>query len=165
MQFTKAFLTFALIAAPIFAAPAPAAVAEDGHLESRATYVSCKPKTGDFTTKPFKVDVDNAKKQAKAAGFTAGKSGDPHGYQNHEKIIWGVDDCDNGKNPLFEYMIYWEGAAQKEWKKDTKSKDQEKTPIRVLYAKNATNHAVYCGVAIKSNVDKTFQGSGAFLKC
>jgi hypothetical protein len=40
MQFTKAFLTFALIAAPIFAAPAPAAVAEDGHLESRAVSAS-----------------------------------------------------------------------------------------------------------------------------
>jgi hypothetical protein len=34
MQFTKAFLALALVAAPIFAAPT--AVAEDGQLESRA---------------------------------------------------------------------------------------------------------------------------------
>jgi hypothetical protein len=34
MHFTKAFLALALVAAPIFAAPA--AVAEDDHLESRA---------------------------------------------------------------------------------------------------------------------------------
>ena len=34
MQFTQAFLALALVAAPIFAAPA--AVAEDGQLESRA---------------------------------------------------------------------------------------------------------------------------------
>jgi ribonuclease len=128
------------------------------------TYVSCKPETNDSGTKVFKVDVDNAKSQAKAAGFVAGKSGDPHGYENHEKITWGVQNCDSGKIPLYEYMIYWEGAKQKEWQKDTKTSNQEKTPIRVVYAnKNGGN--IYCGVAIKSNVDKTFQGSGAFLKC
>ncbi|KAN0072018.1 Ribonuclease/ribotoxin [Elaphomyces granulatus] len=162
MQFTKAFLALALVAAPIFAAPT--AVAEDGQLGSRATTVNCKPKTNASNIKSFKVDVDNAQSQAKVAGFTAGKSGDPHGYGNGDKISWGVTNCDDGKSPLFEYPVFWEGAKQKEWQKDTKSSSQEKTPIRVVYA-NKNGGIVYCGIMTHSNVDKDYQGKGAFEKC
>jgi len=161
MQFTKAFLALALVATPIFAAPA--AVAEDS-LEARATTVLCKPKTNTSPVKSFKVDVDNAKAQAKVAGFTTGKSGDPHGYGNGDKIHWGVNNCDDGKSPLFEYPVFWEGAKQKEWKKDTKSKEQEKTPIRVVYA-NKNGGIVYCGIMTHSEVDKDFQGKAFFQKC
>ena len=183
MHFTKAFLALALVAAPVLAAPA--AVAEDS-LETRAvsallrsplcywtsltlshilqTYVYCNPKTNTSPVKSFKIDVDNAQAQAKVAGFTAGKSGDPHGYENGDKINWGVNNCDDGKSPLFEYPIFWEGAKQKEWQKDTKSKSQEKTPIRVVYA-NKNGGIDYCGIMTHSEVDKDYQGKDFFQKC
>ncbi|KFZ23185.1 hypothetical protein V502_02337 [Pseudogymnoascus sp. VKM F-4520 (FW-2644)] len=134
MHFTKAFLALALVAAPIFAAPA--ATVEDGvsaaPLEARNTFVLCKPSKNTSGIKSFKVDIANAKAQGQSAGFKAGKSGDPHGYNSGDGIVWGVDNCDNKKNPLFEYPVFWDTAAQKEWKKGTKSKDQSKTPIRVV---------------------------------
>lgn len=83
---------------------------------------------------------------------------------NGDSIHWGVDNCDNGKNPLFEYPIFWKGANQKEWKKDTKTKDQDKTPIRVVYA-NKNGGVSYCGVMTHSEVDKNYQGKGFFEKC
>jgi hypothetical protein len=126
------------------------------------TYVFCKP--NNSPVKSFKVDVDNAKAQAKVAGFTPGGSGDPHIYENRDRINWGVPNCDNGKNPLFEYPVFWEGAKQKQWQKDTKSKDQEKTPIRVVYA-NTRGGIVYCGIMTHSEVDKDFQGKAYFQKC
>jgi len=128
------------------------------------TYVYCKPKTNASNIKSFKVDVDNAKSQAKVAGFTAGKSGDPHGYGNGDHIHWGVTNCDDGKSPLFEYPVFWEGAKQKEWKKDTKTSSQEKTPIRVVYA-NKNGGIVYCGIMTHSEVDKDYQGKAFFEKC
>jgi hypothetical protein len=128
------------------------------------TFVFCNPKTNTSPVKSFKVDVDNAQAQAKVAGFTTGKSGDPHGYENGDKINWGVNNCDDGKSPLFEYPIFWEGAKQKEWQKDTKSKSQEKTPIRVVYA-NKNGAIDYCGIMTHSEVDKNFQGKDFFQKC
>ncbi|KAN0075657.1 Ribonuclease/ribotoxin [Elaphomyces granulatus] len=176
MQFTKAFLALALVAAPIFAAPT--AVAEDGQLESRAvnrsltlqllwilqTYVYCRPVINASNTRSFKVDVDNAQSQAKAAGFTAGKSGDPHGYGNGDHIIWGVTNCDDGRSPLFEYPVFWEGAKQKEWQKDTRTSSQEKTPIRVVYA-NKNGGIVYCGIMTHSEVLVNHQGMAFFQQC
>jgi len=161
MQFTKAFLALAIVAAPILAAPA--AVAENG-LEARATTVTCNPSKNSSPAKPFKVDVNDAKAQAKIAGFTAGKSGDPHGYGNGDGITWGVDNCDRKKNPLHEYPIFWVGSEQKEWEKDTRSKSQQRTPIRVVYA-NVNGAIVYCGIMTHSVVDKEYQGSKAFEKC
>jgi hypothetical protein len=183
MHFTKPFLALALVAAPIFAAPA--AVAEDS-LETRdvgalvwsplyywasltlarilQTYVYCQPKTNTSPVKSFKVNVGNARAQAKVAGFTGGKSGDPHGYGNGDRINWGVNNCDDGKSPLFEYPVFWDGAKQTQWQKDTKSKDQGKTPIRVVYA-NKNGGIVYCGIMTHSEVDKNYQGKDFFQKC
>ncbi|KFY93359.1 hypothetical protein V500_03734 [Pseudogymnoascus sp. VKM F-4518 (FW-2643)] len=166
MHFTKAFLALALVAAPIFAAPA--ATVEDGvsaaPLEARNTFVLCKPSKNTSGIKSFKVDIANAKAQGQSAGFKAGKSGDPHGYNSGDGIVWGVDNCDNKKNPLFEYPVFWDTAAQKEWKKGTKSKDQSKTPIRVVYA-NKNGGISYCGIMTHSEVDKTYQGKGFFEHC
>ncbi|KAL2000167.1 hypothetical protein VTN02DRAFT_3466 [Thermoascus thermophilus] len=165
MHFTKVFLSLALVAASVFAAPA---AVEDGistaPLEDRATSVICKPKTNTSPTKSFNVDVDNARQQAQGAVFQSGKSGYPHRYMNGDKIHWGVDNCDNGKNPLFEYPVFWKGSKQKEWKKDTKTKDQDKTPLRVVYA-NKNGGVSYCGVMTHSEVDKSYQGKGFFQKC
>ncbi|KAN0072031.1 Ribonuclease/ribotoxin [Elaphomyces granulatus] len=165
MHFTKAFLALALVAAPIFAAPA--AVAEDDHLESRATYVFCRPMkdASNMKTSGFKVDVDNAKRLAQAAGFIPGKSGDPYGYENGDNLNWGVLNCEGKNNPLFEYPIFWEGSKlQQEWKKDTKSNQQAKTPIRVVYA-NKEGSFIYCGIMTHQEVDKDYQGKGAFELC
>ncbi|EGO22478.1 hypothetical protein SERLADRAFT_473356 [Serpula lacrymans var. lacrymans S7.9] len=166
MHFTKALLALALVAAPVFATPT--AIVKDS-VEARApsisqTYVTCNPKTNTSPTKSFKVDVNNAQSQAKSAGFVAGKSGDPHGYNSGDGIKWGSNNCDNGKNPLFEYPVFWVGAKQKEWQKDTKTSGQEKTPIRVVYA-NVNGGIYYCGVMTHSEVDKNYQGKAFFEKC
>lgn len=128
------------------------------------TFVLCKPSKNTSGIKSFKVDIANAKAQGQSAGFKAGKSGDPHGYNSGDGIVWGVDNCDNKKNPLFEYPVFWDTAAQKEWKKGTKSKDQGKTPIRVVYA-NKNGGISYCGIMTHSEVDKTYQGKGFFEHC
>ena len=115
--------------------------------------------------KSFTVSVDNAKSQASVAGFQSGTSGDPHLYGNGDNIIWGVYNCDSGKNSLSEYPVYWQkGGIQQQWQKDAKSKDQSKTPIRVVYA-NVDGGVVYCGIMTHSDVDRSYQGKGFFQQC
>jgi hypothetical protein len=62
--------------------------------------------------------------------------------------------------------IYWD-AAKKEWKKNEFSKDQDKTPLRVVYFedKGNSNRPKICGVMTHSKVDKLFQGKDFFQKC
>ncbi|PYI31621.1 hypothetical protein BP00DRAFT_446441 [Aspergillus indologenus CBS 114.80] len=42
--------------------------------------------TNKSGVKEFHVDVDTAKAQADVAGFTTGKSGHPHHFENSDKI-------------------------------------------------------------------------------
>jgi ribonuclease/clavin/mitogillin len=130
--------------------------------------LTCKPTTDKSKTK-FKVDAKLAKSQAAVAGFTPGKSGDPHRFHNGEGLPWGVSDCDKSGATLWEYPIYWMGApgsskGKAVWDKDSKSSKQQSTPIRVVYAE-VSNKAVYCGVMIHGTVEASFQGKGSFVKC
>ncbi|EGN97087.1 hypothetical protein SERLA73DRAFT_169536 [Serpula lacrymans var. lacrymans S7.3] len=156
MHFTKVFLALALVAAPVFANPT-AVVKDDVFTSSTraSTSSTCKPTENSSPTKPFK---------ARTAGFEDGKSSYPHLFGNKEKIAWGLYNCDSGKRTLNEYPVFWKGAKQKEWEKDTKVKDQDKTPIRVVYA-NADGSIYYCGIMIHSKVDKDYTGSDDFVKC
>lgn len=62
--------------------------------------------------------------------------------------------------------IYWD-ALKKEWKKDDPSKDQSKTPLRVVYFedKGNSNRPKICGVMTHSKVDKNYQGKDFFQIC
>ncbi|PSN61562.1 hypothetical protein BS50DRAFT_504383, partial [Corynespora cassiicola Philippines] len=131
--------------------------------------VTCQPTTNKSKQKKFTVDIAYAQKQMDVAGFTPGKSGDPHKYGNGDKITWNVAECDGGKAQLWEYPVFWVGSkgknGQLEWAKDLKtSKQAMNTPIRVVYADNKGT-AKYCGVMTHSEVTADFQGKKFFEKC
>ncbi|PYH86424.1 hypothetical protein BO82DRAFT_397597 [Aspergillus uvarum CBS 121591] len=132
---------------------------------AQGRWLICKPKTNKSDVKKFHVNVDTAKARANAAGFTKGKSGDPHDFKNANKIQWGVKGCNKSKVDMYEYPIYWEGSKIKEWKKDKKADDRDKTPIRVLYIQAKDETLQFCGVVIHLNVLIDYQGSGYFTKC
>ncbi|KAI1394269.1 Ribonuclease/ribotoxin [Hypoxylon trugodes] len=167
MHFTHAILSLAFAVAPLSAAPVEdAGVAQGPGLFARVEYVNCLPAKNQSPQKNgFKVSVDNAKNEAGVAKFqTKTKSGDPHRYQNTDKLNWGVSDCDDANSELWEYPVFWEGANQKTWRINDKTKNQDKTPIRVVYANNNGN-VVYCGIMTHSEVDSNYQGKGYFQKC
>lgn len=66
-------------------------------------WLICKPKTNKSDVKEFHVNVDDAKAQAMAVGFTMGKSGDPHEFKNTDKILWGVEGCNKLEADMYEY--------------------------------------------------------------
>ncbi|RAH40470.1 uncharacterized protein BO95DRAFT_468768 [Aspergillus brunneoviolaceus CBS 621.78] len=123
------------------------------------------PKTNKSDVKEFHVNVDDAKAQAKAAGFTTGKRGDPHDFKNIDKIQWGVKGCNKLEADMYEYPIFWEGAKVKQWKKDEKTSDQGKTPIRVVYVQTKDKQLTFCGVMIHVDVLANYQGEGFLAKC
>ncbi|KAI1641681.1 Ribonuclease/ribotoxin [Daldinia loculata] len=181
MHFFKVILALALAAVPITAIPVDenGIVSEGQYLEARTdTHVTCKPKHNP-ANKSFKVSMNYARAQAKAAGFPPTGhhtgSGDPHRYGNGDKIEWGVKGCNKKNAELWEYPIYWEGMEEKgktkEWKKDHSSNGQTKTPLRVVYIKDKGTHderAKVCGVMTHSKivtVGDGFRGENFFQKC
>jgi ribonuclease/clavin/mitogillin len=113
--------------------------------------------------------VAYAKGQMTKALFKAGKSGDPHSYNNGDHIKWGVKECDDAKASLWEYPVFWQGtkgaSGQLEWAINTKTdKQPKKTPIRVVYV-NQNGGAKYCGIMTHSEVTDNFQGKSFFLRC
>ncbi|TDZ28451.1 Ribonuclease clavin [Colletotrichum spinosum] len=161
MHSTKILVLLAASAASVLAVAVPPS---DQNLQARAATVSCKPKI-NLSTEKFVVNVDHAKAEAKKAGFTDGKSGYPHLFQNHDGIKWGVHNCDDKKNPLQEYPVYWQGyRKQTVWNKEVKVKEQESTPLRVVYA-NKKGSIIYCGVMTHSKVEKNNRGLDNFQKC
>nr|AJF93387.1 hirsutellin toxin [Hirsutella thompsonii]AJF93388.1 hirsutellin toxin [Hirsutella thompsonii] len=163
MKAFTAILASAALFATGLAAPASEATSVNS-LEERAPIVTCRPKL-DGREKPFKVDVATAQAQARKAGLTTGKSGDPHRYFAGDHIRWGVNNCDKADAILWEYPIYWVGKNA-EWAKDVKTSQQKggPTPIRVVYA-NSRGAVQYCGVMTHSKVDKNNQGKEFFEKC
>ncbi|KAI0548485.1 Ribonuclease/ribotoxin [Xylaria curta] len=165
MQFSQGLVALFLFAVPALCAPVEGnSITAADTLVSRATTVTCKPKSNKSKTKTFKVSVDNAKSQAQAVKFGTGKSDYPHGFGNKEKINWGVRECDDAKADLEEYPVFYNGAKQSEWMKDTKKSAQDKTPTRVIYA-NKSGAVVYCGIVIHETVGSDYAGSNDFLKC
>ncbi|KAM4056756.1 hirsutellin A toxin [Hirsutella rhossiliensis] len=160
-------LLIAVFAAAVLNAPALAAPVEaDGvRLEERAPIVTCKPKLNGKTEKIFKVDVATAQAEARTAGLTTGKSGDPHRYFNGDHINFGVHNCDKKDAILWEYPIFWVGKNAR-WEKDVKTDKQKggATPIRVVYA-NSNGGVQYCGVMTHSEVNDKNQGLKFFQKC
>ncbi|KAM5354692.1 hypothetical protein ACJ41O_001339 [Fusarium nematophilum] len=134
-------------------------------LEARDPFVFCKPKLNG-KEKSFKVDVAVAQAQARKAGLTTGKSGDPHRYFNGDKLVFGVNNCDKASAILWEYPIYWVEKKGVEWEKDVKTDKQRggSTPIRVVYS-NSNGGIEYCGVMTHSTVNANNQGSAFFQKC
>ncbi|KAG8422863.1 hypothetical protein J3459_009957 [Metarhizium acridum] len=58
-------------------------------------------------SKKFRVDVGVAEDQARKAGFTTCRSGDPHRYMNGDNIEFGSHNCDQGKEQfLWKDPIY-----------------------------------------------------------
>ncbi|RAH78782.1 hypothetical protein BO86DRAFT_402461 [Aspergillus japonicus CBS 114.51] len=105
-------------------------------------WLICKPKTNKSDVKEFHVNVDIAKAQANAAGFTKCKSG----------------DLTTSRTPT-------RFSGIKEYKKGNKSDDQDKTPIRVVYVQTKDKKLQFCGVMIHLDVLVDYQGSGYFAKC
>lgn len=111
------------------------------------------------------MDEAVARAQAKKAGLTTGKSGDPHRYFNGDHIVFNVHNCDKPGAILWEYPIYWVGKNF-EWQKDTKTDKQPggPTPIRVVYS-NSNGGIEYCGTMTHAFVNAQNQGLGFFQRC
>jgi len=112
------------------------------------------------------VDIAKAQQQMHKAGMSGGKSGDPHKYNNGDNIDWQNQNCNNKKNILMEYPIYWEQkkSGQQEWRKESISKGQDSTPLRAVWA-NMNGGFVFCGVMTHKEVTADFQGRGFFQRC
>ncbi|KAF4930430.1 hypothetical protein CGCVW01_v000961 [Colletotrichum viniferum] len=152
MHFIKTLIPLALFTAPIWAVPTPAT--EDS-LEARAS---------EAKKKKFVVEIEKVKIEATNAGFAAGKSSYPHVFGNQETINWGVKACTNGKPTLYEYPVFWQGYKGAVWQKDEKVKNQNVSPLRVVYT-NSKGSVVYCGVMTHVEVSKDYRGSKEFKKC
>lgn len=111
------------------------------------------------------MDVATAQTQARKAGLSTGKSGDPHRYHNGDKISFGAHGCDKKDAVLWEFPVYWVGKNA-EWAKDVKTDKQPggPTPLRVVYA-NSNGGIQYCGVMTHSEVNDRNQGLKFFQKC
>ncbi|KAJ2988679.1 hypothetical protein NUW58_g3851 [Xylaria curta] len=165
MLLSRGLVALFLLAGTALCAPVEGnSISAADPLAARDTIVTCVPKKNDSPTKSFKVSVDNGKSQAQVAGFSTGKSGYPHLFENKEGLKWGVRECDEANVALEEYPLFWSGAKQSEWKKDVKKSDQDKTPIRVIYA-NKSGAVVYCGIVVHGTVAADYSGSDAFVKC
>ncbi|KAI0438911.1 Ribonuclease/ribotoxin [Xylaria telfairii] len=165
MQFTQGLVALFFLVAPALCAPTEGnLVSAADALAARDTTVTCRPMTNHSPTRNFRVSVDNAKSQARAVKFKTGRSDYPHRFGNMEHIHWGVRQCDEAKADLEEYPVFWSGSRQREWRADDKKSDQEKTPIRVMYA-NARGTVVYCGIVTHDTVGSDYAGSGNFSKC
>ncbi|KAJ5127426.1 hirsutellin A toxin [Penicillium atrosanguineum] len=158
MKLLASLVTAVALNASVLAASATDSAAFT--LEERAP-----PKLNSTHDKLFKVDVAVAKTQAKKAGLTTGKSGEPHRYYNGDHIHFGVHNCDKRDAILWEYPIYWVDKRA-EWEKDVKTTYQKggPTPIRAVYA-NSNGGIEYCGVMTYTIVNDKNQGSGFFTKC
>ncbi|KAI8303329.1 hypothetical protein K4K61_007186 [Colletotrichum sp. SAR11_59] len=174
MHFIKTLIPLALFTVPILAVPTPAT--ENG-LEARAppksapkqapkkpATVTCTPTKSKAKEKKFVVEIEKVKIEATNAGFAAGKSSYPHVFGNQEKINWGVEACTSGKPTLYEYPVFWQGYKGAVWQKDEKVKNQNVSPLRVVYA-NSKGSVVYCGVMTHVEVSKDYRGSKEFKKC
>ncbi|KAE8141818.1 Ribonuclease/ribotoxin [Aspergillus pseudotamarii] len=170
MQLTKAILALALIVSPIFAAPTD--VGEEivsTKLEARSPKVVCKPEKNASNVKEFEVDVTEAEKLAKKIGWKTDptKSDYPHPFGDKEKLWANIpleaNKC-NSKTRMLEYPVYWTTSKTKEWDPKKKKKEQNKTPIRIVYS-NLNGALHYCGAMIHETVSKDFSGSGDFILC
>ncbi|OAQ65109.1 hirsutellin A toxin [Pochonia chlamydosporia 170] len=165
MKFFATLLTAAALNTPVLAGPVAELV--ENNLEERAPFVNCRPRLNNAAgpIRNFQVDVAVAQAQARKAGFTTGKSGDPHRYYNGDGLVFNIYNCDKAGAMLWEYPIYWVGKNA-EWEKDTKTDRQPggPTPIRVVYANN-NGGIVYCGVMTHSIVTNNNQGQGFFQLC
>ncbi|GMF76477.1 unnamed protein product [Aspergillus oryzae] len=149
MQLTKAILALALVVSPILAAPTEVGEGSSGV--------------------KFEVDVKAAKALAQKIGWTTDstKSDYPHPFGDKEKL-WAhipleANKC-NSKTRMLEYPVYWTKSKVKEWDPSKKKKEQQKTPIRIVYS-NLNGALHYCGTMIHKTVAKDFGGSGDFKLC
>ncbi|KAG8424708.1 hypothetical protein J3458_001480 [Metarhizium acridum] len=144
------------LAAPVLAGPI-----------TRADTVTCEPRLDSETgkIKKFRVDVGVAEDQARKAGFTTCRSGDPHRYMNGDNIEFGSHNCDKEGAILWKYPIY-RVDKKAGWQKEEKTDRQPggPTPIRVVCANNNGN-IVYCGVMTHDVVKNNYHGEKSFLKC
>ncbi|KAE8158961.1 Ribonuclease/ribotoxin [Aspergillus tamarii] len=170
MQLTKAILALALVVSPILAAPTD--VGEEivnTNLEARAAKVVCKPDVNESNVKKFEVDVAKAEALAKKIGWTTDStmSDYPHPFGDKEKLWEKIpleaNKC-NSKTRMLEYPVYWTTSKAKEWDPAKKKKDQQKTPIRLVYS-NLNGALHYCGAMIHKKVSKDFSGSDDFKLC
>ncbi|KAE8382367.1 Ribonuclease/ribotoxin [Aspergillus bertholletiae] len=170
MQLTKAILAVALVVSPVFAAPAEAgSEIVNLNLEARAAKtVTCTPEK-NLSGVDFKVDVAKAQALAKKIGWTTDSSMSdyPHPFGDKEKL-WEKIEAEagkcNSKTRMLEYPVYWTKSKAKEWDPKKKKKDQQKTPIRIVYS-NLNGALHYCGAMIHKQVDKEYSGSGDFVLC
>ncbi|KAJ5361985.1 hirsutellin A toxin [Penicillium brevicompactum] len=136
-------------------------------LDELARIVTCTPrfKQPGGRIKQYQVDVGYAQAQAKKGGFREGRTGYPHRYKNHERLVFGTYNCDKARAHLMEYPIYWNGNGN-EWQKDGDKKKQpgRYTPIRVVYA-NQNGALIYCGVMTHEFWFKNRHGAGDFKLC
>nr|WGM57858.1 hirsutellin [Culicinomyces clavisporus] len=160
MKFLTALFA-AAVCAPVLAAPVEADAVT---LDKRVEIVNCRP-LHNGRPKLFRVDVDVARAQARAAGLTTGRSGDPHRYFNGDNLRFGVHNCDKRDAILWEYPIYWVGKNAV-WQKDTRTDRQPggPTPLRVVYS-NSNGGVQFCGVMTHSVVNDQNQGLNFFQRC
>ncbi|EIT83062.1 mitogillin family ribonuclease Hirsutellin [Aspergillus oryzae 100-8] len=170
MQLTKAILALALVVSPVLAAPTEVGEGSvNTNVEARAVdTVSCTPDQNQSGVK-FEVDVQAAKALAQKIGWTTDstKSDYPHPFGDKEKL-WAhipleANKC-NSKTRMLEYPVYWTKSKVKEWDPSKKKKEQQKTPIRIVYS-NLNGALHYCGAMIHKTVAKDFGGSGDFKLC
>ncbi|PWY83395.1 hypothetical protein BO70DRAFT_395841 [Aspergillus heteromorphus CBS 117.55] len=140
------------------------------HLAKRVL-LTCTPTTNESGNR-FTVQETTAEAQAKAAGYTKGKSGYPHTFQNIDGIDWEVAECDaqprSEESKLKEYPIYWTSSTTKAWTKDKKKNAvgyNPKTPMRVVYMEGDDDELIFCGVMIHEEVLASNQGDKRFVKC
>ncbi|PWY83415.1 hypothetical protein BO70DRAFT_352273 [Aspergillus heteromorphus CBS 117.55] len=137
-----------------------------------AETITCTGKdTSTKKNKSWKVSVETAKEEMKKAGIsTQGRTGYPHAYRNFQGLDWSVATCKKTNIDLLEYPVFWVGHSQLD--NTVLTKDQAKTPIRVVYA-NDGGAAVYCGLMIHEEVtreadvnrEQSWQGLEGFHIC
>ncbi|CAI6336889.1 unnamed protein product [Periconia digitata] len=167
MLFTQTLITLVLTSVSVSVSAFPVTENDSNSIVARDATYTCTPKKNDSSVKKFKVSESRALAQAKIALYEAGKSGDPHRYHNGDNIQFGTKPCNKKDAELWEYPIYWDDL-KKEWKKDEASKDQAKTPLRIVYLKDKGSHdgrPKLCGVMTHSEVDANNQGKDFFVKC